>query len=92
MKGKNKVVEVKWGDACVDTADILLADAIKLKPVMRSTVGWLVADNENELILSTDIFHSEEDSKYVNTIMVVPKGMIVEYWEYETELETGVLT
>jgi hypothetical protein len=74
VKGKNKVVEVKWGDAWVDT------------------VGWLVADNENELILSTDIFHSEEDSKYVNTIMVVPKGMIVEYWEYETELETGVLT
>ena len=92
MKGKNKVVEVKWGDAWVDTADILLADAIKLKPIMRSTVGWLVADNENELILSTDIFHSKKESQYVNAIMVVPKGMIVEYWEYEIEVETGVLT
>jgi hypothetical protein len=85
VKVKNKVVEVRWGDAWVDTADILLADAKKLKPIMRSTVGWLVADNENGLILSTDIFHSEEDSKYVNTIMVIPKGMIVEYWEYEID-------
>ena len=90
MKAKNKVIEVQWEDAWIDTDDILITDAKKLKSILRSTVGWLVADNENELILSTDIFHSEEDSKYVNTIMVVPKGMIVEYWEYETKLKTGV--
>ena len=85
MKVKNKVIEVKWEDAWIDTDDILITKAKKLKPIMRSTVGWLVADNENGLILSTDIFHSEEDSKYVNTIMVIPKGMIVEYWEYEID-------
>ena len=78
MKVENKVIEVKWEDAWID------------KPIMRSTVGWLVADNENELILSTDIFHSKKERKYVNAIMVVPKGMIVEYWEYDTKLKTGV--
>tara|TARA_R110000751_G_scaffold246282_1_gene346256 strand:+ start:254 stop:532 length:279 start_codon:yes stop_codon:yes gene_type:complete len=92
VKAKNKVIEVKWEDAWIDTDDILIADAKKLKSILRSTVGWLVADNENELILSTDIFHSKKESQYVNAIMVVPKGMIVEYWEYEIEVETGVLT
>ena len=90
MKAKNKVIEVKWEDAWIDTDDILIADAKKLKSILRSTIGWLVADNENELILSTDIFHSKKESQYVNAIMVVPKGMIVEYWEYETKLKTGV--
>ena len=83
MKVENKtVVEVKWSDAWVDTGDILVSDAKKLKPILRSSIGWLVADNENELILSTDYYHSKEDSQYVNTIMVIPKGIIVEYWEY----------
>jgi hypothetical protein len=90
VKVENKVIEVKWEDAWIDTDDILITKAKKLKPIMRSTVGWLVADNENELILSTDIFHSKKERQYVNAIMVVPKGMIVEYWEYETKLKTGV--
>lgn len=84
---KAKVVEVKWEDAWIDTEDVLIADAKKLKPVLRSTVGWLVSDNENEVILATDIYHNSKDKKYVNAIMVVPKGMIVEYWEYELTKE-----
>tara|TARA_R110002020_G_scaffold135973_4_gene303492 strand:+ start:170 stop:436 length:267 start_codon:yes stop_codon:yes gene_type:complete len=80
---KAKVIEIKWEDAWIDTQDILVSEAKKLKPVLRSTVGWLVADNENEVILSTDIYHNDKDKEYVNAIMVVPKGMIIDYWEYE---------
>jgi len=61
VKVKNKVIEVQWEDAWIDTDDVLIADAKKLKPILRSTVGWLVADNEHELILSTDIFHSKKE-------------------------------
>lgn len=89
---KNKVIEVKWEDAWIDTDDILISDAKKLKPIVRSTVGWLVADNDNELILSTDIFHNNKDSEYVNAIMVVPKSMILEYWEYVVVVDTPVDT
>ena len=77
------MIEVKWDDAWIDTEDVLIADAKKLKPISRSTVGWLVADNENELILSTDMYHNEKDKEYVNAIMVIPKGMVINYWEYE---------
>ncbi len=83
---KAKVIEVKWDDAWIDTEDVLIADAKKLKPISRSTVGWLVADNENELILSTDMYHNEKDKEYVNAIMVIPKGMITDYWEYTTDI------
>lgn len=80
---KAKVIEVRWGDAWIDTEDILIEDAKKLKPITRSTIGWLIADNDTELILSTDIYHSEKYKEYVNAIMVIPKGMIIDYWEYE---------
>lgn len=80
---KASVVEVKWEDAWIDTQDILISDAKSLKPVIRSTVGWLVSDNENEIILSTDVYHSFKEREYVNSIMVIPKGMIIDYWEYE---------
>ncbi len=79
---KAKVLEVKWEDAWIDTQDVLIEDAKKLKPILRSTVGWLVADNPKEIILATDIYHNDKDKEYVNAIMVIPKGMIVEYWEY----------
>ena len=51
----------------------------------RSTVGWLVSDNEKELILATDMYHNDKDKEYVNAIMVIPKGMIIDYWEYEID-------
>ena len=50
---KGKLIEVKWDDAWIDTEDVLISEAKKLKAVSRSTVGWLVSDNENELILIT---------------------------------------
>jgi len=80
---KAKVVEVKWEDAWIDTEDVLITDAKKLKPVVRSTVGWLVADNKNEIVLATDIYHTKKEKEYVNAVMVIPKGMIINYGEYK---------
>ena len=75
------IMQVAWEDAWIDTEDHLLEEAEKLKPVLRSSVGYLVADNENEIILSTDRYHSKHEKKYVNSVMVIPKGMVTRYWE-----------
>jgi hypothetical protein len=75
------IVEVKWGDAWIDTTDINFEDAKKLKPIVRYTIGFLVADNEDSLILCTDYY--DEDKTMVNAPMVIPKGMVMEYWIYE---------
>ena len=75
-----RVVEVKWHDAWIGTDDLKIKKAKKLKPVIRSTVGYLVSDNEDWLVLSTDKF---KKGKEISAPMVIPKGMILEYWEYE---------
>jgi len=76
-----KVVEVKWGDAWVDTDDFSLTDAKKLKPIVRSTIGFLITENKEVVVLCTDFY--EKEKKIINTPMVIPKDMIIDYWEYE---------
>jgi hypothetical protein len=75
-----RCVEVKWGDAFIDTCDISIKKAAKLKPVVRSTIGYLVAENSECIILATDKF--EKDKKTVHAPMVIPWGMVIDYWEY----------
>jgi hypothetical protein len=74
------VVEVSWEDAFIDTKDLSLKKAKKLKPIRRSTIGYLIADKDDCIVLATDRFHKEKEC---NAPMVIPKGMILEYWEYE---------
>jgi hypothetical protein len=81
-----KVCEVLWLDAWVDTDDISLKKAIKLQPIKRTTVGFLISENERGVVLSTDYFNKKK-IKEVSTPMVIPWGMIEEYWEYE-DVET----
>ena len=82
-----KVVEVKWGDAWVDTDDFSLTDAKKLKPVVRSTIGFLITENSEVVVLCTDFY--EKDKKIISTPMVIPRDMIIDYWEYKTIPEEG---
>jgi len=77
-----RVIECTWWDAWISTEDIKLVKARKLKPVKRSTVGYLVADCDNWIILSTDRFHKGQE---VSAPMVIPKGMILETYEYVKE-------
>jgi hypothetical protein len=79
-----RVVEITWWDAWISTDDIKIKKAKKLKPVKRSTVGYLVEDREDWVILSTDRFHK---GKEISAPMVIPKGMILEYHEYATDDE-----
>ena len=75
------LVQIEWGDAWVDCADYELVKAKKLKPVPRTTVGWLIEENEECIVLCTDLFDKDKD--YVNTVMIIPTGMITAYWKYE---------
>ena len=46
-----KIVEIKWSDAWIDTDDFTVVDAKKLEPVVRSTIGYLVAENSKAVVL-----------------------------------------
>lgn len=75
------IVEVKWIDAWIGTRDIKIKKAKKLKPVVRTTVGFLVAEKSDCLVLATDEFQKGSE---VSAPMVIPTGWILEFWEYES--------
>lgn len=81
LRGIMKIIEVKWEDAWVDTIDISISEVKKLKPIIRTTVGWRISENKEGIILATDYFN--DDKKHINTPMCIPWGIILEYWEYE---------
>lgn len=69
-----------WGDAWIRTSDISVKKAQKLGPVMRTTVGFLVSENDEGLVLCTDRYEDDEDT--VNAPMFIPWGWIEDWWEY----------
>ena len=74
-----KVFEVKWGDAFIDTSDMTIAKAKKLRPVVRTTIGFLVTENAECIVLATDYF---EKGKEISAPMVIPQGWIIEKHEW----------
>ena len=75
-----KVVEVVWGDAHVSTSDVSIKKAQSIKPVMTVTIGFLVADNDDGLVIAMDRWPSEPKDVKVHTF--IPWGMIEEYYEW----------
>jgi hypothetical protein len=80
-----KIAEVKWGDAWIDTCDMPLIQAKKLKAIVRYTVGYLIADTADSIILCTDYF--DKDKTMINAPMLIPKGMVIGYWLYDITKE-----
>lgn len=78
---RHKVVVVTWDDAFVDTDDFTIKAAEKTKGVRRHTVGWLVAENDDGIVMATDYY--EKDKKTFNTRMFIDWNWVVEYVELE---------
>ena len=79
---KNKVYEVLWQDAWIDPQDYSLEKAKIQKPIERYTIAYLVDENEERLVLSTDYFVVGSD---VNSLIVIPTGMIKKKWSYDLQ-------
>lgn len=85
------MVEVQWGDAWIDTDDYTFEEAKKLTPVIRKTIGYLVSTTDDCIILATDLYKRdkppsikgrwESDKSTINTPMVIPWGMVIEWYE-----------
>ena len=76
------IAEVIWEDAWVGATDVSMKDATELVPVIRSTVGYVISkDTDNCLILATDLY--QKDKSMINTPMVIPWGVIIDWWEFD---------
>ena len=72
------ICEVTWKDAWTDFTDLSVEEARALKPIVRTTVGYLIDIREdNGIILCTDYYNGEADS--INTPICIPFGMISDY-------------
>lgn len=81
-KSENKVYEVLWKDAWIDPQDYSLSKAKTQKPIERYTIGYLVDESEERLVLATDYFVVGSD---VNSLIVIPTGMIKKIWSYDVQ-------
>tara|TARA_R110000787_G_scaffold232798_2_gene339871 strand:+ start:4085 stop:4348 length:264 start_codon:yes stop_codon:yes gene_type:complete len=79
------IVEVQWGDAWTDTNDYTFEEAKNLTPVIRKTIGYLINITDECIILATDIYKEskspEIEKNTINTPMVIPWGMVIEWYE-----------
>ena len=74
-----KIVEVVWDDAHCSTGETTLKRAVKTKPVRTHTVAYLIAENEDGIVLGTDAY--EKQPKDFRMINFIPWGCVVRYYE-----------
>lgn len=78
---RHKVVVVSWDDAFIDTDDFTEKKARKTRGVLRHTVGWLVAENDDGIVMATDYYEKKSDG--FNSRMFIPWGWVRDYLELE---------
>lgn len=78
---RHKLVVVTWDDAFIDTDDFRMKDAKKAKGVKRHTVGWLIKEKKEGLVLATDYYQKKKDG--FAAMMFIPWGWITKWFEVE---------
>ena len=76
-----QVVEVIWDDAHVTTGAATLKSAKKIKPIRTHTIGYLMADTDEGIVVASDIYPKQPKSGGI--INFIPHGMIVEWWDFK---------
>ena len=80
-KERLPIAEVIWEDAWVQTEGSPAKEAMRLDPVLRSTLGYKVGDTDECLILATDLYSKDQNT--INTPIVIPWSMVVSCCEFE---------
>ena len=68
-----KIMIVEWEDITSNTEPWLyISDALELEPAQMTTIGWLIEDRKNSILLISSI----GDNKEVGDINCIPKSVI----------------
>ena len=70
-----KIVKIDWIDARTLWEVLTKEDLMKEVPIEVTTVGYLVDDNENVVILSS-MLNKDVDKIYFKTSHIIPKCLI----------------
>lgn len=74
-----QIVEVVWDDAHVDTCEMSIRRAGKVKPVRTRTVAYLLAENDDGLVLATDTYEAKKYKDTGKIINFIPWDVVVSY-------------
>ena len=74
------VCEVHWLDAWVSTSETSTKKAAKLKPVETVSVGFLVHEGEEGIVLAMDWW--PKSPKQMKAYTFIPWGMVLEWYYY----------
>ena len=80
-KSRFPIAEILWEDSWTETKDFSITDTSTFRPVVRSTVGYLIEETEECVILATDLY--EKEQHLANTPMIIPWGAILAFWEFD---------
>lgn len=78
---RHNIAVISWDDAWIDTDDFVLKDANKAKGVRRHTVGWLIKETDEGVVLCTDYYQKKKDG--FNSMMYIPWGWIEDFMVIE---------
>ena len=67
------IVEVEWFDAATVAHEVMLEEAQKQTGIKAQTVGYLVSDNKERVVLAATLFPEASDARMLN---IIPRGMI----------------
>ena len=75
------IAEILWEDSWIEIKDFSTADLSTFRPIVRSTVGYLIEETEECVILATDLY--EKEQHLANTPMIIPWSAILAFWEFD---------
>lgn len=78
-KGKvGPLLFVRWLDAHNFEAQWHLIDDFKPYRCEVHSVGWEISRDNEQLVMSADVSHDDDDTVMINTVFAIPVGCIVE--------------
>jgi len=78
----NRLVKVRWVDATHIEDDMTEARLVSQKLVECTTVGVVVTDNEQRLVIASTVCHEEEEPVYRSSL-ILPQQYITEITELD---------
>ena len=71
-----KIVEITWLDAAGTSEDVSVDSAARIQPIKRSNVGYLLRENENEVVISWGFLYDDDKIDRSDATKVLTRGMI----------------
>lgn len=80
------IVEVFWLDAGLESLQLNKEDALLIKPLERTNVGYLLSDCDEKVILVFGIIEDRDKHGGVfDQTLVIPKGMVTKITTLATD-------